>query len=75
MTRQIRDWAAEVRWIDVRPAVLVDCGDAETAARVLSAVGKRGRLLSEGVVELADGTDLTPAMRRKLVSRGVFVRS
>ena len=75
VTRQMRDWAAEVRWIDVRPAVLVDCGDAETAARVLSAVGKRGRLLSEGVVELADGTDLTPAMRRKLVSRGVFVRS
>ena len=75
VTRQMRDWAAEVRWIDVRPAVLVDCGDAETAARVLSAVGKRGRLISEGVVELVDGTDLTPAIRRKLVTRGVFVRS
>ena len=75
VTRQIRDWAAEVRWIDVRPAVVVDCGDAETAVRVLSAVGKRGRLLSESVVELVDGADLTPAVRRKLVSRGVFVRS
>ena len=75
VTRQIRDWAAEVRWVDVRPAVLVDCGDTETAARVLSAVGTRGRLLSESVVELVDGTDLTPAIRRKLVTRGVFVRS
>ena len=75
VTRQIRDWAAEVRWIDVRPAVVVDCGDAETAVRVLSAVGKRGRLLSESVVELVDGADLTPAVRRKLISRGVFVRS
>ena len=75
VTRQIRDWAADVRWIDVRPAVVVDCGDAETAARVLSAVGKRGRLLGESVVELADGADLTPAVRRKLISRGVFVRS
>ena len=73
--RQIRDWAAEVRWIDVRPAVVVDCGDAETAARVLSAVGKRGRPLSESVVELTEGTDLAPAIRRKLIGRGVFVRS
>lgn len=75
VTRQIRDWAAEVRWIDVRPALVIDCGDAETAARVLAAVGKRGRLLSESVVELVQGTDLTPAVRRKLISRGVFVRS
>lgn len=75
VTRQIRDWAAEVRWIDIHPAVVVDCGDPDTAARVLAAVGKRGRLLSENVVELVQGTDLTPAMRRKLVSRGVFVRS
>ena len=73
--RQIRDWAAEVRWIEVRPAVVVDCGDAETAARVLSAVGKRGRPLSESVVELVERTDLTPAIRRKLIGRGVFVRS
>ncbi len=73
--RQIRDWAVEVRWVDVRPAVVVDCGDVETAARVLAAVGKRGRLLSESVVELTEGTDLTPAVRRKLISRGVFVRS
>ena len=54
---------------------MIDCGDAETAARVLAAVGKRGRLLSESVVELVQGTDLTPAIRRKLISRGVFVRS
>ena len=73
--RKIRDWAAEVRWIEVRPAVVVDCGDAETAARVLSAVGKRGRPLSESVVELTEGTDLPSAIRRKLIGRGVFVRS
>ncbi|MDD9989833.1 MAG: helicase-associated domain-containing protein [Spirochaetaceae bacterium] len=75
VSRQIRDWAAEVRWIEVRPAVVVDCGDAETAARVLAAVGKRGRPLSESVVELTEGTDLAPAIRRKLIGRGVFVRS
>ena len=73
--RQIRDWAAEVRWIGVRTALVVECGDAETAARVLAAVGTRGRLLSESVVELTEGTDLTPAMRRKLIGRGVFVQS
>ena len=73
VVRQIRDWAAEVRWIDVRPALVVDCGEAETAARVLAAVGTRGRRLSE-CVELVDKANLTPAMRRKLISRGVFVR-
>ena len=75
VSRQIRDWAAEVRWVDVCPALVVHCGDAETAARVLAAVGKRGRRLSDSVVELVDRADLTPAMRRKLISRGVFVRS
>ncbi|MDD9986448.1 MAG: helicase-associated domain-containing protein [Spirochaetaceae bacterium] len=75
VSRQIRDWAAEVRWIEVRPAVVVDCGDAETAAHVLAAAGKRGRPLSESVVELVEGADLTPAIRRKLISRGIFMRS
>ena len=75
VSRQIRDWAADVRWIGVRTALVVECGDAETAARVLTAVGTRGRPLSKSVVELTEGTDLTPAVRRKLVSRGVFVRS
>ena len=36
---QVAAWAAEVRWIEVRPAVVVECGDAETAARVLAAAG------------------------------------
>ena len=75
VSRQIRDWAAEVRWIDVCPALVVHCGDAETATRVQAAVGKRGRRLSDSVVELVGGADLTPAMRRKLIGRGVFVRS
>ncbi len=75
VSRQIRDWAADVRWVDVRPALVVHCDDPETATRVQAAVGKQGRRLSETVVELVDGTNLTPAVRRKLISRGVFVRS
>ena len=73
--RQVTAWADEVRWIDVRPAVVVDCGDAETAARVLTVVGKQGRPLSATAVELRDGTKLTPAMRKKLTATGIFVRS
>ena len=72
--RQVTAWATEVRWIDVRPAVVVDCGDAETAARVLTVVGKGGRQLSATAVELRDGTRLTPAMRKKLTATGIFVR-
>ena len=73
--RQVAAWGAEVRWIDVRPAVVVDCGDAETAARVLAAVGKNGRQLSATAVELLAGNKLTAAIRKKLSAAGIFVRS
>ena len=73
--RQVAAWAAEVRWIEVRPAVVVECGDAETAARVLAAAGKGGRELSATTVELLAGTRLTAAQRKKLMAAGIFVRS
>ena len=73
--RQVTTWAAEVRWIDVHPAVVVDCGDPETAARVLTVVGKAGRQLSATAVELLVGNKLTAAMRKKLMAGGIFVRS
>ena len=73
--RQVTAWAAEVRWIEVRPAVVVECGDAETAARVLAAAGKAGRGLSATTVELLAGTRLTAAQRKKLMAAGIFVRS
>ena len=73
--RQVAAWAAEVRWIEVRPAVVVECGDAETAARVLAAAGKGGRKLSTTTVELLAGTRLTAAQRKKLMAAGIFVRS
>ena len=73
--RQVTAWAAEVRWIEVRPAVVVECGDAETAARVLAAAGKGGRELSATTVELLAGTRLTAAQRKKLMAAGIFVRS
>lgn len=73
--RQVAAWAAEVRWIEVRPAVVVECGDAETAARVLAVAGKGGRKLSATAVELLAGTRLTAAQRKKLRAAGIFVRS
>ena len=73
--RQVAAWAAEVRWIELRPAVVVECGDAETAARVLAAAGKGGRELSATTVELLAGTRLTAAQRKKLMAAGIFVRS
>ena len=72
--RQVAAWAAEVRWIDVRPALVVDCGDAETAARVLAVVGNGGRQLSASAVEVLNAKKLTPALRKKLVAGSIFVR-
>ena len=73
--RQIEDWAAGVRRVDMRPAVVLDCHDAETALRVLGALGKHGRRLSDSAVELVGRSELPAAVRRKLVAQGVFVRS
>ena len=72
--RQVNAWASEVRWIEVRPAVVVDCGDPETAARVLATAGKVGRQLSATTVELLSGNKLTAAMRKKLQTGGIFIR-
>ena len=73
--RQVAAWAAEVRWIEVRPAVVVECGDAETTARVLAVAGEGSRELSATAVELPAGTRLTAAQRKKLRAAGIFVRS
>ena len=75
VVRQVTAWAEEVRWIDLRPTVVVDCGDAETAARVLTVFGKGSRQISATTVELLSGNKLTPAMRKKLTAGGIFIRS
>ncbi len=73
VVRQLRDWFAATRRVRLRPAVLVECPDAETAARVLSAGGKTVRAVTDTVLELADTErSARSALLKKLREAGVF---
>lgn len=74
VARQVRDWFGATRRVRLRPAVLVECPDAETAARVLSAGGKGVRTVTDTVLELTDTERAArSALVKKLREAGVFV--
>jgi hypothetical protein len=74
VARQVRDWFGATRRVRLRPAVLVECPDAETAARVLSAGGKGVRAMTDTVLELTDTERAArSALLKKLREAGVFV--
>ena len=74
VARQLRDWLAGVRRVRTRPALLLECPDAETAGRVRAAAGKGVRPLTDTVLELPDasGKERT-ALVKKLRAAGIFV--
>ena len=74
VVRQVHDWLAGVRRVRMRPAVLVECPDAETAARVQAAAGKQLRRVTDTLLELAVTTrGERSAVLKKLRAAGVFV--
>lgn len=72
VAREISGWFDQCRRIQVRQAVLIHCPDADTAARVVAASGKRARLLTDTVVELTN-TRAKTELLRKLHALGIFV--
>lgn len=74
VARQVRDWLGAVRRVSIAPAVLIDCPDEETAARVLAAGGKEVDSLSPTVLRLADGSSKArSALVKKLRAAGIFL--
>lgn len=74
VVRQLRDWYAQVRRVRIRPALLIDCRDAETAARVQTAAGKNVRELTPTLLEVRDSTrKARMALLKQLRASGVFV--
>jgi hypothetical protein len=72
--RQIRDWYAGVRRVNVRRALLIHCPDAETAARVRASAGNGLHPLTDTVLELDEAdAQARKALLRKLRKVGVFV--
>ncbi len=70
--REITGWFDQCRRVHIRTATLIECPDAETAARVVAAAGREATPLNETVVELNDGGGKT-ALVRKLREMGVFL--
>lgn len=71
--REIKGWFDQCRRAKVRRAILVECPDAETAARVSSAAASKGSLLTDTVVEIKDQATLTK-IEKKLLKQGVFLK-
>jgi hypothetical protein len=72
--REIAGWFGQYRQITARLAMVIDCPDAETATRVLSAAGKHVTRLSPTTLEL-HAPKPTPALLRKLRESGIFWRT
>ena len=71
--REIRGWFDQCRTITLRRAVLIYCPDEDTAARVVSAGGRKASPITNTIVELQNA-DFKPALIKKLKTMGVFVR-
>jgi hypothetical protein len=70
--REISGWFAQCRRVSLRPAVLIHCPDAETAARVQAVAGRKVTLITDTIIELHDQTKQAELVR-KLRDAGIFV--
>jgi hypothetical protein len=72
--REISGWFAQCRRVSLRPAILLHCPDAETAARVQAVAANKVTPVTDTVLELHDPGDQA-ALQRKLREAGIFVSS
>lgn len=73
VARQLRDWFAGVRRVRLSPAVLVECPDRDTAARVLSAAPKEVSAVAPTLLRLEDPSDKArAALAKRLRAQGIF---
>jgi len=71
--REIEGWFGQCRSVTVKHAVLIRCPDADTAARVVSAGGRKAQLLTDTIVELQNPKDQS-ALIKKLRAAGIFIQ-
>jgi hypothetical protein len=73
VARQVRDWMKTVRRVSIRPALLMDCPDAETAARAQALGGARASQITPTLLRLEMAGKERAAFVKKLRERGIFV--
>jgi hypothetical protein len=70
--REISGWFAQCRRVSLRPAVLIHCLDAETAARIQAVAGSKVTPITDTILELHDRSKQAELLR-KLRDAGIFV--
>jgi hypothetical protein len=73
VARQVRDWIGGTRRVTVKPAVLVECPDAETAGRIRSLGGALVKEITPTVLRLDAHAKERAALLKKLRDKGIFV--
>jgi hypothetical protein len=74
VARQVRDWFGATRRVRIRPAVLVECPDSETAARVTGLSGAQATAVTRTVLRLDGDAKSVAALVKRLRARGIFVQ-
>lgn len=69
---EVRAWGGWVRQLEAVPVNLFRCPDAETAERLVSALGKRAERLGDTAVAVTE--KLTAADSKRLLGQGLFVK-
>lgn len=72
--REIAGWMSAVRRAQLRVMQVIDCGNDETANRVVALLGAKAKRLTSSVIELPTATpSARTALIKKLRAGGVFV--
>lgn len=72
VSREVEGWARQIRRVEMWPATLVRCPDAETAMRIKAAVPGDFTKISDTVLEL-NGRVKPQEMARRLRAMGIFL--
>jgi hypothetical protein len=75
VVRQVKDWFGGTRRVRIRPAVLVECPDTETAARVTALGGAQVSAVTRTILRLDGDEKSVGALVKKLRARGIFVQA
>jgi hypothetical protein len=73
VARQLRDWMGSTRRVSMRPALLIECPDAETAARVRTAAAKHVEPITATVLRVKARGKERVALVKRLREKGIFV--
>lgn len=75
VARQVKDWFGGTRRVRIRPTVLVECPDTETAARVTGLGGSQVSAVTRTILRLDGDEKSVAALVKKLRAKGIFVQS